>query len=126
MSISKETINMVRYSLVVCRNQQKKYLCIQERNKKWWIVGGAVEKGETYAQAALREAKEEAAIDLQLKGILAIDSVNFGFPAMRVIFYAEPVEEIQQPKTIANEDSLCAKFLSLGEIVNLRGEWRAP
>lgn len=64
MSISKETINMVRYSLVVCRNQQKKYLCIQERNKKWWIVGGSVEKGETYAQAALREAKEEAAIDL--------------------------------------------------------------
>lgn len=126
MSLSKETINMVRYSLVVCRNHQKKYLCVQERNKRWWIVGGAVEKGETYAQAALREAKEEAAIDIQLKGILAIDSVNFGSPAMRVIFYAEPTQENMQPKAIADNDSLCAKFLSVAEIISLRGEWRAP
>ena len=81
---------MRRYALVICRNQMNRYLCVQERTKKWWIVGGKVEEKESFKQAAVREALEEAGIAVVLKGILTIDAVEFGFPALRVIFYAEP------------------------------------
>lgn len=53
-----------RYSLVICRNRLNKFLCVEERNGLWWIVGGRVEKGESFMDAALREAKEEAGIDV--------------------------------------------------------------
>ena len=42
-------------------------------------------------QAAVRECKEEAGIDVELKGILKIDhGVKGDNGRMRVIFYAEP------------------------------------
>ena len=32
-----------RYALVICRNQQGKYLAVKENNNKgWWIPGGKV------------------------------------------------------------------------------------
>ena len=47
--------------------------------------------GESFSRAALRECKEEAGIDVTLRGILKIDhGLNRELAFMRVIFYAEP------------------------------------
>ena len=47
---------MVKYALIICRREGK-YLCVQEKNRQWWIPGGAVEEGETFSQAAIRETR---------------------------------------------------------------------
>ena len=77
---SRATFDTVKYSLVICRNPFPEsphyghWLTVKESNKKgWWCVGGSLELGESFTQAAIREAKEEAAIDISLRGILKID-----------------------------------------------------
>ena len=51
-----------------------KYLAVNEvRDRGWWIPGGGVDQGETFAIAAKRECLEEANIEIELKGILKID-----------------------------------------------------
>ena len=77
-------------------------------NRGWWIPGGAVEQGESFTMAALRECKEEAGIEVTLRGILKIDhGVKSDSAMMRVIFYAEPssVEMCDKLKKVADSES---------------------
>ena len=84
--------------MIIVRNPFKespnynKWLAVKEtRNRGWWIPGGAVDYGESFKKAALRECKEEAGIDVDLKGILKVDhGVKGDQGRMRVIYYAEP------------------------------------
>ncbi len=69
-----------QFGLVICYNSFKeskdygKWLAVKEsRNRGWWIPGGAVDFGESFEIAALRECREEAGIDVNLKGILKVD-----------------------------------------------------
>ncbi len=83
-----------QFALIICRHPQTgKYLAVNETtNRGWWIPGGAVDAGESFQKAAVRECKEEAGINIDIKGVLRVEhSVNGGSEArMRVIFYAEP------------------------------------
>lgn len=47
---------------------------------EWGTIGGAIELGESPQAAAIREAREEAGIDVALRGILAV----VGGPAYEV------------------------------------------
>ena len=71
--------------------------------------------------AALREAKEEASIDIELKGILRVEHslTDSNTARMRVIFYAEPVDPHQKPKTIADDESLEAAWFTVDEFLKL-------
>ena len=69
-----------QFGLVICRNPFKlspdfgKWVAVNEsRNRGWWIPGGAVDYGEDFKTAAIRECKEEAGIDVHLKGVLRVD-----------------------------------------------------
>ena len=69
-----------QFGLVIVRNPYQdqdtygKYVAVNEtRNRGWWIPGGAVDFGENFIQGAIRECKEEAGIDVELKGILRVD-----------------------------------------------------
>lgn len=43
--MSKYSLEIFRYALVICRNKQGKYLCVKENeNMGWWIPGGKVLK----------------------------------------------------------------------------------
>ena len=41
-------------------------------NGKWGLIGGLVEMNETYAQAAVREAREETGLEVRLTSFLGI------------------------------------------------------
>ena len=122
--------NTTQYSLVICRNPFRespnygKWLAINETgNKGWWIPGGAVEIGESFKCAAIRECKEEAGIDVDLKGILKIDhSVKGDTALMRVIYYAEPKDLTQSLnlKTVADSESLEAKWVTNAELALMK------
>ena len=58
------------FSVAIVRNKEGKYLAVNEtRNRGWWVPAGFVDAGETFMDGALRETKEEAGIDIELKGI---------------------------------------------------------
>jgi ADP-ribose pyrophosphatase YjhB (NUDIX family) len=71
-------------------------LAVNETNNRgWWIPGGAVDGGESFQVAALRECFEEASVKIALKGVLRVEHSLMGYDEarMRVIFYAEPIDD---------------------------------
>eukprot|EP01041_Mallomonas_annulata_P006886 gene6886-13962_t len=121
------------FSLVVCKHPlTHKYLLCQEfANQGYWLPGGAVDAGETLQTAAIRETQEEAGINIELKGILALEyDVRQGnrghssYIRMRIIFYAEPIDLNQLPKSSPDFESVGACWCSEQEIksiLKLRG-----
>lgn len=57
---------------VVIKNDDGKYLLVQEKQPKayglWNLPAGWIDEGETPQQAAIREAKEEVGLDVELVG----------------------------------------------------------
>jgi 8-oxo-dGTP pyrophosphatase MutT (NUDIX family) len=102
----------------------------------FWLPGGAVDPGEVFTTAAKRECMEEAGVEIDLKGILAIemhpysprDRDRTNVVRMRIIFYAEPTQEFissgRFPKSIPDYESLGACWVSGKDLENglrLRG-----
>lgn len=108
------------FALVICRHTDGRYLCVKEtRNRGWWIAGGLVEPKEDFCSAAIRETKEEAGVDIELKGILRIEHSICGHQTarMRVIFFATSSDN--NTKQISDSESECACWFSIKEIENL-------
>jgi len=133
MDSSQNYFTMLGITLVVCRNSQGKWLAVKEtKNRGWWLPGGRVDPPENFFQAALREVKEEAGIDVILKGILRVE-YNIGsrnYERVKVIFYAEPKDEQNQKlKSIPDLESEEARWVSIPELLELqKGSpgWRGP
>jgi len=84
-----------------------------------------VDPGETLEDAAVRETLEEAGVDVEVKGILRVEHNHTTTGArLRVIFYAEPRDESQAPKSVADEESEEARFVSVDEFQNTLGKIR--
>ena len=109
-------------SMIVCRNPvTKKYLVIQECDETWWIPGGRVDAPETFMEAGKRECLEEAGVDVEIKGILRMEqNVQVGFLRVKSILYAEPINPNQEPKTIADKESIQGRYMNLEEIMTLK------
>jgi 8-oxo-dGTP pyrophosphatase MutT (NUDIX family) len=107
------------FALVVTRHPQTgQYLAVEEnKGRGWWLPGGFVEYMDSYEETARKETKEEAGMDVELRGVLRLEhSLSLSGARQRVIFYAEPVDPLQPPKSVPDEESLSAKWLSLDEI----------
>lgn len=100
------------------------------------MPGGAVDGGETLTSAAVRETLEEAGLDVELKGILAIEynpcgklvlrsEINDYLVRLRVVFYAEPTAASlhSYPKSCPDFESAGAAWCSIEQMerIKLRG-----
>ncbi len=107
------------FSLVVVRHPTtKKYLAVKEtRGRGVWLPGGFVENGDNHHKTALKETLEEAGLDVELLGVLAIQSsIGKRGGRQRVIYYAEPKSPAQQPKSVPDEESEGAFWVTLDEL----------
>lgn len=110
------------FAVVVCRHSDGRWLAVREtKNRGWWLPAGLVDPGESFQQAAHRECKEEAGIDIDLKGVLRVEHSVYGpnHARIRVIFYAEPVDMNQRPKQIADKESEEARWVTLEDLKRL-------
>ena len=109
------------FSLVVVHHEGK-WLAVEEtRNRGWWLPGGFVENGDNHVSTAHKETLEEAGITVKLEGILHIQSSITSMGArQRVIFYATPDPVDQKPKSVADAESLSAKWMTTAELEALR------
>lgn len=132
MDLNQKYFTMLGITLVVCRNAEGKWLAVKEtRNRGWWLPGGRVDPPETFFEAGLREVKEEAGIDVVLKGILRVEHniTSSTFERLKVVFYAEPKDENDSIKSIPDLESEEARWVTIDELLKLDQErpgWRGP
>lgn len=108
------------FALAVVRLGHR-FLLVQERKygASWSIPGGRVEPGETLTNACVREVLEEAEVPVRLDGIYRIEHAPGPNGArIRVIFAATPCDDTA-PKSVADDESLKAAWLTLDEIRKL-------
>jgi ADP-ribose pyrophosphatase YjhB (NUDIX family) len=92
-------------------------LCVKEtKNRGWWVAGGLVEPKEDFYSAAIRETKEEAGVEIELKGILRVEHSVYGYQTSRtrVIFFA--TSNSLETKQISDSESEGASWLTIKEI----------
>jgi ADP-ribose pyrophosphatase YjhB (NUDIX family) len=87
---------------------ENKILLTQREDFETWILpSGGVEDGESLAQAAIRETKEETGLDVELTGLVGVYSrISNMSPVHAVLFTAKPVGgeiKCQEGETIAVE-----------------------
>eukprot|EP01100_Stratorugosa_tubuloviscum_P013233 TRINITY_DN6514_c0_g1_i2.p1 TRINITY_DN6514_c0_g1~~TRINITY_DN6514_c0_g1_i2.p1 ORF type:complete len:247 (-),score=111.64 TRINITY_DN6514_c0_g1_i2:26-766(-) len=119
---NEEMLPLAAFSLVVVKRPcDGYYLLVQECCQwGWWLPGGRVDNGERLTSAAIRETKEEAGIDIKLQGVLRFEhSPHKRYTRLRVIFFAIPIDESQQPKTLPNFESYGAAYIAPHEVNTL-------
>ena len=82
-----------------------------------------MDHGESLQQAAIRETWEEAGVKVQLRGVLGVQAGHHGSGWRRIIFYGEPQDEAQLPKTQPDFESAGAVWVSGEEVGAL--PWRS-
>lgn len=109
------------YALCVVRHGDR-FLLIRERKheQKWYLPAGAVEPGESLADAARREAREESGVEVELLGLLRLEHAPDvdGAARVRAFFAARPMGD-PAPKSTPDAHSLEARWFTLGEALKL-------
>ncbi len=97
-------------------------------NQGFWLPGGKVDAGEAFTVAAKRECMEEAGVDIELIGVLAIEMHPFpprdmdgcNLVRMRSIFLASPTDAFmlsgKLPKSVSDFESVGACWCSLADL----------
>lgn len=82
---------------VVVRHDGRLLLLRRVDNDLWTIPTGGVKKGETVADAAVRECREETGLDVETVDLVGI----FSDPRHLIVYYhGDKVDEVRQPINI--------------------------
>lgn len=96
-----------------------KYLLVQEKQKKafglWNLPAGYVDNGETIEQAAVREAKEEVGVDIELIKEIAIYHEDIS-RSVKHAFQAKMIGGELKPQP---DEILDARWLTYEEVKSL-------
>ena len=79
----------VAYVLLLDEDE-KNILLVKNKSKGpsyYTLPGGAVEKGETLEEAAIREVKEETGLEVQINGVFTISEAFFEERGHHAIFF---------------------------------------
>lgn len=102
------------YALVLVRRGDE-FLLVEERDHGggWYLPAGRVEPGETLHEAALREVREEAGLDVVLDGVYRVEHtvLESGGARVRVLFSARPADD-RPPKSQPDEHTLRAGWFT--------------
>lgn len=99
-----------------------KLLLVKERFESWCLPGGWVDEGQTVGTNAVKEVKEEAGMDIELEGVIAILDRNKGVSdtyvqdITRVFMLAKYLDG----EFLKNDETYDAKFFSFDEIKELK------
>src|SRR5205085_12599555 len=85
----------------------------------WSIPGGRVEPGERIADAFVREVLEETGVPVTLDVIYRIEHGASPDRARIRVIFAATLRDDTKPKSVADEESLQAAWLTLEEIGKL-------
>jgi ADP-ribose pyrophosphatase len=99
-------------------NDKNEILLIKGPRRGWEMPGGQVEEGESLAQAAIRETKEESGIDIELIKFCGIFQ-NVGDSICNTLFLARPIGG----ELTVNPEALELGFFPLEEALS-RVTWR--
>jgi 8-oxo-dGTP pyrophosphatase MutT (NUDIX family) len=121
------------FAWVVCRRADGAFLIVNEpagicRSGRpgFWLPAGRVDAGETFVEAAIREAKEEAGVEIVVEGLLRCD-LRGG--AQRIVLFARPrdVGTPPRPKSIPDFESVGAMWADPSRLAALRRrDYRCP
>jgi 8-oxo-dGTP diphosphatase len=109
---------------VVIRNEQGEYLLVQEKQPKayglWNLPAGWIDEGETPQQTAIREAKEELGLEVELVHNEPLHkSLNDDGTRELISFLAKVVSGELKPQ---ETELLGAKWLSVQAVQKLLSE----
>ncbi len=102
------------YALVLVRRGET-FLLVEEKDHGvgWYLPAGRVEPGESLTDAALREVREEAGLDVRLEGVYRVEhtALREGGARVRVLFAASPIDD-REPKSEPDEHTLRAGWFT--------------
>jgi phosphatase NudJ len=116
----REAIPTWYFALVVVRDGDR-FLVVREtkHDQLWYLPAGRAEPGETLAEAAIRETREESGVEAVLEGVLKIQHTPTRSSArLRGLFLARPADD-RPPKSEPDEHSLEARWVTLDEAAKL-------
>lgn len=116
--MAREPIPTWYFAVVVVRDERGRFLLVHERKhgQLWYLPAGRVERGETLAAGAEREALEETGVPIVLEGVLRVEhSPTPSGARVRVIYLARPADD-RPPKSEPDDESLEARWVALDEL----------
>lgn len=103
--------------VTVCIKEKDKFLIIQEGIPKayglWNLPGGHLDDNESIIDGAIREAKEETGLDIELTGILSIQRSLVNENIVRIVFNAK---KISGTITYDKNEILDCKWITIEEL----------
>lgn len=118
----KKTIPTTRISVVVL-NREDEILLVRHKkgNKSYWVLpGGRLEYGETFAECAVREVKEETGLEVQVERFLFLSEAIAPDRSRHIVNIFIKAKVIGGTMQLGNEPVLVGvDFIALEELRKL-------